>query len=101
MNGYRMGPRREDLSPELRSFTAGDYVILYSIENDGEVLGNGQRHSKLFRNVKPMNGQLLPAPLQGRAPRSDSDPSVRDVIHATPLASVLRSGGPARTVAVA
>jgi toxin ParE1/3/4 len=34
----RMGRRREDLSPELRSFTAGDYVILYSIGNDGVVL---------------------------------------------------------------
>jgi toxin ParE1/3/4 len=30
----RMGRRRPDLSPELRSFAAGDYVILYSIEYD-------------------------------------------------------------------
>ncbi len=33
----RMGRRRPDISPELRSFTAGDYVILYSIEEDDEV----------------------------------------------------------------
>lgn len=33
-----MGRRREDLSPELRSFSAGNYVILYSLENDDEVL---------------------------------------------------------------
>ena len=29
----RMGRRRPDLSPELRGFAAGDYVILYSIED--------------------------------------------------------------------
>ena len=33
----RMGRRRPDLSPELRSFAAGDYVLLYSIE-DGDVV---------------------------------------------------------------
>lgn len=30
----RMGRRRPDLSPEPRSWTASDYVILYSIEKD-------------------------------------------------------------------
>jgi toxin ParE1/3/4 len=30
----RIGRRRPDLSAELRSFAAGDYVILYSIEED-------------------------------------------------------------------
>jgi toxin ParE1/3/4 len=34
----RMGRQRPDLSPELRSFAAGDYVILYSIEGDDLVL---------------------------------------------------------------
>jgi toxin ParE1/3/4 len=34
----RMGRRRPDLSPELRSFSAGDYVILYSIDDDDVVL---------------------------------------------------------------
>lgn len=34
----RMGRRRPDLSSELRSFPAGDYVILYSIEGDDFVL---------------------------------------------------------------
>jgi toxin ParE1/3/4 len=34
----RMGRRRPDLSSELRSFAAGDYVILYSIANDDVVL---------------------------------------------------------------
>ena len=34
----RIGRRRPDLSAELRSFAAGDYVILYSIEEDDEVL---------------------------------------------------------------
>ena len=34
----RMGRRRPDLSPKLRSFAAGDYVILYSIEDDDLVL---------------------------------------------------------------
>ena len=34
----RMGRRRPDLSPELRSFAARDYVILYSIEDDDVVL---------------------------------------------------------------
>jgi plasmid stabilization system protein ParE len=33
-----MGRRRPDLSPALRSFPAGDYVILYSIEDDDVVL---------------------------------------------------------------
>jgi plasmid stabilization system protein ParE len=33
-----MGRRRPDLSPELRSFAARDYVILYSIEDDDVVL---------------------------------------------------------------
>lgn len=33
----RMGRRRPDLSPELRSFAAGDYVILYSVEQDDAV----------------------------------------------------------------
>jgi toxin ParE1/3/4 len=33
----RMGRRRPDLSPELRSFAAGAYVILYSIEEDDAV----------------------------------------------------------------
>lgn len=33
----RMGRRRPDLSPELRSLAAGDYVILYSIEEDDTV----------------------------------------------------------------
>ena len=33
----RMGRRRPDLSPELRSFAAGDYVILYSIAQDDMV----------------------------------------------------------------
>lgn len=33
----RMGRRRPDLSPELRSFAAGDYIILYSIEDDDVV----------------------------------------------------------------
>ncbi len=30
----RMGRRREDLAPDLRSFPVGDYVILYSLEPD-------------------------------------------------------------------
>jgi len=34
----RMGRQRPDLSPELRSFAAGDYGILYSIEDDDAVL---------------------------------------------------------------
>jgi toxin ParE1/3/4 len=34
----RIGRRREDLSPDLRSFNADNYVILYSIEKDGVVL---------------------------------------------------------------
>ena len=34
----RMGRRRPDLSPELRSFAAGDYVIVYSIGEDDVVL---------------------------------------------------------------
>ena len=34
----RMGRRRPNLSDELRSFAAGDYVILYSIEDDDVVL---------------------------------------------------------------
>jgi toxin ParE1/3/4 len=34
----RLGRRRPDLSPELRSFAAGDHVILYSIEDDDGVL---------------------------------------------------------------
>ncbi len=34
----RIGRRRADLSPELRSFTAGDYVILYSIAADDLVV---------------------------------------------------------------
>jgi toxin ParE1/3/4 len=35
----RIGHRRPDLSSELRSFAAGDYVIIYSIEeNDDMVL---------------------------------------------------------------
>jgi toxin ParE1/3/4 len=33
----RMGRRRPDLSPGLRSFAAGDYVIIYSIEDDDVV----------------------------------------------------------------
>ena len=33
----RMGRRRPDLSPELRSFTAADHIILYSIEDDNVV----------------------------------------------------------------
>jgi toxin ParE1/3/4 len=33
-----MGRRREDLSSELRSFAAGNYVILYSIAKDDVVL---------------------------------------------------------------
>ena len=33
----RMGRRRSDLSPELRSFAAGDFVIIYSIEEDDMV----------------------------------------------------------------
>lgn len=33
----RMGRRRPDLSPDLRSFAAGDYVILYSIGDDNMV----------------------------------------------------------------
>jgi plasmid stabilization system protein ParE len=32
-----MGRRRPDLAPELRSFAAGDYVILYSVEEDDTV----------------------------------------------------------------
>jgi toxin ParE1/3/4 len=35
---HRMGRRRPDLSPELRSFSMGDYVILYSIEVETAVL---------------------------------------------------------------
>jgi toxin ParE1/3/4 len=34
----RMGRRRPDLSPDLRSFAAGDYAILYSIEDDDVVM---------------------------------------------------------------
>jgi toxin ParE1/3/4 len=34
----RMGRRRPDLSTELRTFAAGDYAILYSIEDDDVVL---------------------------------------------------------------
>jgi hypothetical protein len=30
----RMGRRRPDLSPGLRSFAAGDYVVLYTLEDD-------------------------------------------------------------------
>jgi plasmid stabilization system protein ParE len=33
-----MGRRRDDLSPGLRSFVTGDYVILYSIGGDEMVL---------------------------------------------------------------
>jgi plasmid stabilization system protein ParE len=33
-----MGRRRPELSPELRSFAAGDYVVLYSIEDEDVVL---------------------------------------------------------------
>ena len=33
----RMGQRRPDLSADLRSFAAGDYVILYSVEQDDTV----------------------------------------------------------------
>jgi toxin ParE1/3/4 len=32
----RMGRQRPDLSPELRSFAAADYVIFYSIEKDAD-----------------------------------------------------------------
>ena len=31
-----MGRHRPDLAPELRTFAAADYVILYSIEEDKE-----------------------------------------------------------------
>lgn len=41
----RMGRRRPDLSPELRSFAAGDYIILYSIEDDDVVLIHHVLHS--------------------------------------------------------
>ena len=34
----RMGRSRPDLSPELRSFAAGDYVLIYSIEDDDVVI---------------------------------------------------------------
>ena len=40
----RMG-RRPDLSAELRSFAAGDYVILYSIEEDYSILIHCVLHS--------------------------------------------------------
>lgn len=32
-----MGRRRPDLAPDLRSFAAGDYVILYSVDQDDTV----------------------------------------------------------------
>jgi len=34
----RMGRSRPDLTPGLRTFTVGDYIILYSIEDDDLVL---------------------------------------------------------------
>ena len=34
----RMGRRRLDLSAELRSFGAGNYVVVYSIEDDDVVM---------------------------------------------------------------
>ena len=34
----RMGRRRPDLSAELRSFGAGNYVVVYSIEDDDVVM---------------------------------------------------------------
>jgi toxin ParE1/3/4 len=42
----RMGRRRPELSPELRSFAAGDYVVLYSIEDEDVVLIHSVFHGR-------------------------------------------------------
>ena len=42
----RMGRAREDLSPALRSFPVGDYVVLYSLESDETVLVHHVMHGR-------------------------------------------------------
>jgi toxin ParE1/3/4 len=51
----RMGRRRPELSGELRSFTAGDYVILYSIEGENVMLIHCVLHGK--QDIESLGGR--------------------------------------------